>query len=236
MMIMSPEIDQAQIDHVEQMLAGLGAGPRGLEHLNKVLGQAAYHVVRDHLRDRNLTVPTPLGAPKSNYYERAADSTTFVVDPGGATVSISGIAAPGIALHYFGGTVKPGQNPSSFTGQPTKYLTIPISPEAYGHSASEFDDLVVLWGRNGPWALARKALTPKQRRLIKSRGYAGESLTGDNAGELMYLLVKEATIQPNPEVLPDEDDIAVACQDAMSDYLEDLALVGGNRNPNRYEY
>ena len=236
MMIMSPEIDQAQIDHVEEMLVGLGAGPRGLEHLNNVLGRAAFHVVRDHLRDRNLTVPTPVGAPKSNYYGRAADGTSFTIDPGGATVSISGIEAPGIALHYYGGTVKPGVNPSSATGKPTKYLTIPVSPEAYGHPASDFDDLVMLWGRNGPWGLARKSLTKKQLRLIKSRGYTGESLTGDSAGELMYILVKEATIQPNPEVLPDEDEITVACNNAMSDYMENLALVGGNRNPNRYEY
>jgi hypothetical protein len=217
-------VDEADYARLSDVLEELGAGAGGMRRLGRALGRRAFTVVRQHLADRNATVVNPLGAAKSNYWGQAAKDTSVKVDDDGATITI---AHPGVALHYFGGDVEPGVNESTATGQPTKYLTIPASAEAYGHSASEFDDLEVLWGRNGPFALARKDLTKQQARLVKRRGGAGETLSGSSSGaqgEILFWLVSHVHLDPNPYVLPSDEEMGAELQDATDQFLNLLAM------------
>jgi hypothetical protein len=96
----------------------------------------------------------------------------------------------GIGLHYFGGTITPIN---------TKYLTIPARSEAHGRRAGEFDNLEILWGRKGPYGLGVKK--------------------GKEQGLVFFWLVKSATIQPDEETLPTEDEIMNTAIQAMLDQL-----------------
>jgi hypothetical protein len=217
MISITPTVDQVAMEETRVMLRSLGGGENGLREMNDMLGRAARNSVREHLRALNLSTPTPLGATKSNYYGRAAQGTSFWREAGGILVNIH---TPGMALHYYGGTVTPGANISSATGQPTKYLSLPYAAEAYGHSPSEFPDLVMLWGKNGPYALAYKELTTGQQRTLKRRGASPAALKG--TGAIVFLLVKSVTIGANPGVLPSDEQLTEDLQVALDAYTDRL--------------
>jgi len=197
--------------------------------LLNVMGRAATNLVREHLFDRNKENPNKMGGERTGYYASAARATHFDVSGDGVTISINQV---GIALHYYGGTVTPGAHASSFSGKPTQYLTIPARAEAYGHRASEFSDLIVLWGKNGPYALARAVSTAisfvrprnfKAGDALKAGHYLTVKSRGEQGGEIMFWLVKKATIQPDPDVLPSAEEFEAAMSDAVSELLSTLS-------------
>jgi len=210
---------------MEQLEARLGAS-----RLNSVLGRAARNAVKDHLRARNLSTQNAFGATKSNYYGQAARSTSFSADEDGAVVPIHQV---GMRLHYYGGPVVPGASTSSVGAKPTRYLTIPACAEAYGKRASEFGvALEVLWGRKGPFALALKERENPERRgaskaenialLKKATTLSFLDKRTASLERVMFWLVKEATIRPDPTVIPDEDEFSDAIRESMENYLTSL--------------
>lgn len=181
------------------------------EQAQQVIGYAGRNVVREHLQDLEDTRSGASGGPATHYYGSARRSTSYYIVSDTA-VEIN-VAQVGMRLHYYGGTVEAGKGISSATGKPTQYLTIPARSEAYGKKASDFDDLIVLWGRNGPYALARAIST----QIGIERSEAGEKLwgkyygakatsKGQQGGEVMFWLTKSATIKPDPSVMPDSEE------------------------------
>lgn len=61
-------------------------------------------LVIEHLRRKNDSTSPKPGFPKSNYYANAAKDVASSVSGSKATVEIN---HPGVALHFFGGTVLP---------------------------------------------------------------------------------------------------------------------------------
>ena len=190
--------------------------------LNRVVGAAGRSAVYDHLTVKNLATHNAFGATKSNYYGHAAQSTSFYADEDSALITIHQV---GMGLHYYGGTVHPGANISEASGKPTKYLTIPACAEAYGHRAADFgDSLELAWGKNGPYALVVKKNTTPSSRLASKQYNKGLAVKAERAqvfgGQLiMYWLVKEATISPDPSVIPTEEEFSNAIEDEMAKYL-----------------
>jgi hypothetical protein len=160
-----------------------------------LMGRAASNVVRDHLQELDDTRPNKLGGERTNYYGSARAKTSYAIDPDGATVSIAQV---GMRLHYYGGTVVPVTK---------KFLTIPATAEAYGKSAASFD-LVLVWGLNGPYALA-KAITSES--MTERNGYRQSR----KAGEIMFYLKESVTMQPDETVLPEGGDIAGEIKDRL---------------------
>lgn len=200
------------------------AGTLSMENrteLNEVMGQAVAILVKQHLTDYSQDHGNALGGKRTFFYRDAAMSTNSDADQSGATVTV---AKRGIRLQFYGGTVLPGRNPSSLTGKPTTKLTIPAAAEAHGKRASEFPNLVALWGKNGPYALAEKLVTrklPKSGKLKKgesaflSRG----KLKGVKGGKLLFWLVDSATVGEHPDILPDEAAIGTAATEAGWRYI-----------------
>ena len=197
----------------------------GPDQLNIAVGRAARNAVYLHLIDLNAATQNPLGAQKSNYYGQAARSTSFTADSDSALITIRQI---GMSLHYYGGTVEPGKNASSSTGKPTEYLTLPACAEAYGKHASDFgDQLEVLWGRRGPYALALKTSgTPSAKGASK----AYNRNLAKQAGRAMFWLIKSATITPNPDVMPSEEDLQEAIGIELEKLLTTLELRSGEQS------
>ena len=181
------------------------------EAAQQTIGYAARNLIKDHLQDLEDTRSGGSIGPPTHYYGSARKATNYrVIDDTAVEIHVAQV---GMALHYYGGTVTPGKGISSATGKPTVYLTKPARAEAYGKKASDFPDLIVLWGRNGPYALARAIST----QVGIERSEAGEKLWGGHygakvkkrglqGGEVMFWLIKSATIKPDPSVMPDSEE------------------------------
>lgn len=152
--------------------------------------------VRRHLREKNDRTPPKNGFPKSNYYAEAADTARGSVADGVAVVEVGpddpNGPGSGIALHYYGGTVRPKK----------KALAIPISPAVAGMWPSEATgvgaDLAMIWPKNS------------------AHGF----LKDNERNELLWLLVPKATIPADPDVLPSDDEVLSAAERAVLPLLE----------------
>lgn len=192
------------------------------EQLQPVVGRAARTVYRDHLIGLNASRANALGGPRTGFYLKAAQGTSFTAE--GDHVIIA-IASVGIAQRYFGGTIRAGQN-----GSGAKYLTIPASAESHGKRASEFNDLELLWGRNGPYALARRHATLIRIARRNATGTRKVGSRGEQGGEILFWLKKEITQQPDPTVLPDSTTVGAAVLRDLGAYAQLLIDRAGGPN------
>jgi hypothetical protein len=150
------------------------------EDVKQLVGQMAVNAFGVNFDNKNQ-ISNALGGPRTNYYSDARKATSFEVS--GDTVTIA-VKQVGISLHYYGGTVTPIR---------TKYLTIPARPECHGKRASDFPDLIVLWGRKGPYGLG----------LLEKVGIGTVGASKPNS-TVYFWLVKKATIAPDPTVIPED--------------------------------
>lgn len=174
------------------------------ENLLPVLGRSVTNAIRANFDELESTRPNKLGGARQHYYSGARQGTSFVVDGDAAVV---GIHQVGMGLRYYGGTVRAGQGVSSYTGQPTKYLTIPVTAEAYGHRAADFPDLTVLWGRDGPFALARVA--------PRSMATAGDT----RQSEVLFVLKAQVTVEADPTMLPSAEALSDSLHSDFGKYV-----------------
>jgi hypothetical protein len=183
------------VDTATPALQALGAA---LEPQNvlPVFGRSVTNTVRDHFDELEADRPNKLGGARTHYYSGARAGTKFVVDGEMVTVGISQV---GIRFRYFGGTIRAGQNPSSVGGKPTKYLTIPATAESYGHRAADFPDMVVLWGKSGPFALARQ----EKKTIAIADSYGTKTLST----EILFWLRETVEGAPDKTMLPDDSEI-----------------------------
>jgi hypothetical protein len=183
--------------------------------LNPIVGRAATSLYKKHLIELSLTRRNALGGTSTGFYSRAAQGTNFRAVGDHVVVSIASV---GIAQRYFGGTIRPRQ---------AKFLTIPASKEAYGKRASEFNDLKVLVGRNGPYALARRAATLISIGNRNRAGVRAVGRVGEQGGEVLFWLKKEVTQQPDPTVLPSEEAVGAAVQRAVTAHVDLMVARSG---------
>lgn len=191
------------------------------ERLKPIVGRAVVNRIRTHLFDADRTKPNALGGQRTHFYADAARGTQFTVVTDGVVVSINQV---GIRQRILGGTITP---------QKAKYLTIPARAEAHGKRASEFNDLVVVYGRSGePVALARAWQT--SLRGSRGPGQTPRRRGAEQGGEIMFWLTKSVTQRPDPSVVPTTFDLAAAAISAVNADRERLvaqARARTNRTP-----
>jgi hypothetical protein len=186
------------------------------EQLNPVIGRAVVNVYRGHLLRINRERPNQLGGKRTNFYAQAGRGTNFTVDPDGITVSIASV---GIAQRFYGGVIRP---------KASKFLTIAVHPAAHGKRAREMD-LEVVFGEAGrPIALATKSTRAVQLTQNK-RGQLVRKMIG-RRGEIMFLLKKSVTQNPDPTVLPRTDEVAGAAIIAVNDSVDRAIKRQGGAN------
>ncbi len=177
------------------------------QRLGAIIGRSATNTIREHLFGLNQSRPNALGGNRTNYYASAARATHFTCMGDVVIVSVSWI---GMAQRYFGGVIRPGKGISSFSGKPTKFLARPARAEAYGKLPGEFNDLVMLWGRNGPYALARAvstAISYRKTHTLDMKAAGSSAITravgrGTQGGEVMFWLKRIVIQEPDETVLP----------------------------------
>lgn len=187
-------------------------------------GGSVMRQILDHLTVLDAERPNELGGQRTHFYAKAGKSASYQITDTGATVSIN---KEGIAQRYFGGEIRPGPG--------KKYLTIPARAEAHGRRAGEFNNLQVLFGRNGPYALAERENTTFAFRKGK-RGKPGRDIWGKperdiserllyrqtHGGGIFYWLVKSVTQQPDPSVLPELSEMETTAFSAVENYVNSI--------------
>jgi len=177
------------------------------ERLKPVVGRSVVNTIRTHLFRVNSGKPNALGGRRTNFYASAARGTSFAVDPDGVTVTIASV---GIRQRIVGGTIRP---------KTAKFLTIPATAEAHGKRASEFDDLVVVFGPGGqPIALAHAAfrVTQSKLRALPARLRIGTTRTTGQHGGIVFWLKRSVTQAGDPSVLPPAAEIYANAQRDLS--------------------
>lgn len=208
-----------EVEIQDEVTAGLRAMKAGLADsraLHSVFAFAGENALRDHLdAEGYLAYKNKLGGKSTGFYKGVHDSIASESDDDTATVSVN---HRGAALRYYGGTVRPVTR---------KALSIPVEKSAHGLNASEYpQDLLFIPA--GPNADSDTAgyLFLKQYRDRKD----GKPGTVAEPGEMIYVLRKETTHAPDPNLLPSEADLREKMVSAALDYLDALSDDAGDLN------
>jgi hypothetical protein len=125
------------------------------ETLAEAMGQGVFTLVKGHLAARNGRTSRRAGFPKSHYWAEAAKSVRKP-SVSGSTATIE-IDKEGVALHYYGGTVKPKK----------KALAIPLSPLVADIWPSEApSNLDLFWPKNSPHGFLKDSNTSELLYLL----------------------------------------------------------------------
>lgn len=144
-------------------------------------------LVRRHFRAKNST-----------WWGDAANKVAIArVDEQHAVV---GIYQVGVALQRFGGTVQASGRTSEVTGKPIKNLLIPVGNSALkkGKRRGGLKEL----GIPEESIHVVKAKSGKRYLIADKRKRGKRSKTMRDSGEMLGLLVPQATIRPHPDALP----------------------------------
>ncbi|MDR1304467.1 MAG: hypothetical protein LBK76_04505 [Verrucomicrobiales bacterium] len=194
-------------DTVTPYLRRLRAGLKPSRVTLSMAGEVREEIV-DHFTRRNAR-PNRNHFPKSNYWHQAAEATDepeLVAD--GAVISIR---HRGLALHYYGGTVRPTKN---------KNLAIPARAEAYGKWPRAFNNLRFVIFASGAKALITDERARKQAR---AKGDKRRRIgSAKEPGLVMYWLRPFVDVPRDPDTLPSDAVIEAAARRGFDAYLEEL--------------
>jgi hypothetical protein len=176
-------------------------------------GGAVRRLLMDHLGGLDASRPNKIGGKRTHYYADLARNVSYEATGDGADVRVTGT---GIALHYYGGVIKP-------TGG-RKYLTIPVDPEAYGRRAGEFNNLEIAWGltkggKPRPIGLVTKNDYVYKTKKNRKSGVKEVVSASYQGGKWMFALVTSATIPADKSILPDDDTIQAAALSSITNYV-----------------
>jgi hypothetical protein len=198
-------------DHATPGLRSMMARLADRTALHAEMGMAVERQVARHMRGSVALKPNRLGAPSTGFWQKAINSIRGTATDSEATVSIP---ARGVALQYYGGTVRPTSK---------EYLTIPIHAMAHGKSAREIGvRLYRFMSKKGNLILAtdpnpRRGSTGKpSKKRARLGGYRG--------GTPLYVLKRSARILPHPNVLPDAAALGAEAAKAAGAYIGRLNL------------
>lgn len=150
------------------------------------LGRATANDLKSHFRTKNRT-PNHLGGKRTNFWRQVADSVQNPqVSEGGHTVNVA-INHPAIAQKLIGGEIR---------AKRVSFLTIPVSPEAYGRTTRTFE-----------------AETGLKLIFLKvGKGKTGNAVLATARGtglQIEYVLKKSVNQAADPTALPDMQALSV---------------------------
>lgn len=173
----------------------LAAAVQRAPSVRAAMGEAIAGKLRHNFRRLDRTRTNKLGGTRTGFYGRAVKAVQQpALTPGGVSVSI---VQQGIAQRFFGGEITPKSG---------KYLTLPVHPLAYGKRAREFSDLQFI------------ALDGGRRAILVRPNDASPN----GIGEIFYALVRRVHQQPDPSVLPTDEELNTAALTAGDEHLANL--------------
>lgn len=193
---------------ISQKFSGEQPQPVNPVAMNQIVGRSVTRLVTRHFQTYSAQHPNKLFGKRTNYVAKMGDATTFTADAQGVKI---GISHEGVRLRVEGGTITPKKG---------KYLTIPAVAAAYGKRAREFQNLSLMFrriaGKVRAVALAVNEFTPVGKGAPKK----GQKAKSKSSGQVMFWLVHSATIPPNRDLLPTDEEITKTAIAAVDAYLK----------------
>lgn len=214
-----------QIDLTDTASPGLAAWRAGLgngEELHQAIGFGVQAGAKRHLETEGYTGRVnALGGRSTGFWKSVAESITSEATADEATVTFH---HRGVALRYFGGTVKPVTR---------KALSVPVHKSAHGLNASEYPGTLAFIPATTQFGPFRAGggqdtvgyLVRGVERTItrgKNKGKTRVVPLARPAGEMIYVLRKTTHHEPDPNILPPDAEILRTAREAAEDYLDSL--------------
>lgn len=178
----------------------------------KVVGPRVNELTRGHLVANGTN---QRGWPSTGFWEDAARATGWK-DMGDGSVLIS-IAKIGVRQRYRGGAIVPKN---------VKFLTIPIHPDAYGKTAKDFDNLILITTPKGAYlaqgSFESLGLTKDGRRTRRGRG----SPIKRQVLTFLFKLSSGVDQVANPNVIPSPADYTRAALTALDQAVTTIVKGG----------
>ena len=180
--------------------------------LNKVIGRDILALTQSHFHALDSARANIMGGSRSHYYAKAAQLTRVNTDYAGVIILL--INQIGMGLHYHGGTVQPVI---------AKFLAIPARAEAYGRRPREFSDLVPITFKSGTSALVQRLQSGLGKKGAgKTRGVAAPNKGETQGGGVFFWLVKSATFEPDPSVIPNQQAFSGQAAVTLTRVIEEI--------------
>lgn len=183
------------------------------------IGDAGKRVLVDHYTTKQADPASHasagrLGARPSGLFADFARSTSWAENSTGVELSVNHVAA---RQRYLGGTIKPINS---------KYLTIPANSHAYGRRAREVGVTLKFMfapdptsGRMRPALVAPDAVTKPTGKARKDGTRRERTIRPSG---VYYWLVRQARQNPDPTVLPTDNDLFKGIEAAAGKFLDNL--------------
>ena len=179
------------IDNASPALADLAKKIKP-QRLVPIIGPRLREVTRKHLYSNGKN---KMGWPSTGFWEDAARGSTWTANANSVAIVIHKV---GVRQRFYGGPIKPTR---------TKALTIPVCAEAYGHTAAEFPEMVIITV-HGKSYLALKSPTETHSPAA-------------NGLKLMFLLSPGVDQAPDPTVIPSSESFAATAHAALLEAIHD---------------
>lgn len=185
--------------------------------LHDAIRSAAEDMVKAHLLALNSR------SPNTDYYAEAARGVNSMATADAATIIIQ---KQGIGLRRWGGTVTPGRNTSSKTGQATKAISLPTKHVPITNkNRARPKDMLLAYIPNRKGGDTSGYLVEGEQRTAKKGKRKGQYITVPKpSGRMMYVLRKRTTHAADQAVLPSDDELQAVAVQAIRDLLSTYDL------------
>lgn len=164
------------------------------------VGPAVAGLTRNYLRG----LPSnKKGWPTTNFWQRASRAVSWIATSLGVLVRINQV---GVKQRYHGGRISPVRR---------RALTIPISPEAYGKTVSDFPGAFLIKTKRGAFIVQRGEGLNARGNVVQSRGRGFASKRVVAALEFLFKLSPGVNQRGDPTVLPPDEAYFVTAHQAI---------------------
>ncbi len=154
------------------------------------------------IRENFYSLPSnERGFPTTHFWRRAAETTEYEAGQDAVRISINQV---GVRRRLLGGDIDPVR---------AKFLTIPAIAETYGHRAADFGNLKIV---RGPFQMYTGRLVSL---ALVSADWTRDKSTPFSSAGVYFWLVGRVSQDPNPDVLPSDDEILDAALSAVDRFL-----------------
>jgi hypothetical protein len=184
-----------------------------IDNVARVGARGVSNYLRDWFFNLDKTKPNKFGGARTHFFANTARSVQNPVISGGvSSVSINQV---GLAARLLGATIHAGVGTSSSSGKPTQFLALPARAEAYGKTPAQFHDLVFIREKRGNGG----AMLVQALQTGVSVGKKAVRRLSEIGGLVMFWLVKQVTIKPDPSLMPTDSQIVQAAVTPAESYL-----------------
>lgn len=200
-------IPRVYIDVKDRATPALAASVAALQpqKVARITGPKLRETVRDHIK---RLPKNKKGWPSTGFWEDSARATTWEAQTDGSV--IIRVNKIGFRQRYHGGVIRAVE---------AKALTIPISPQAYGHTAADFPGSFLLRTKKGAYLV----------RYTGGNTAKGKFKKQNATIEFLFKLQVSVRQPEMPWIIPDATKLHAVAFAALEEYFRQVTTKGGTK-------